>query len=62
MRQGGTQDDNLGSGRQVTVDIVDLIFETLVQELITSRRQSDQHSSSAPVPTVLAYLSSRTSI
>lgn len=34
MRQSSRQDDNLGRGRQVSVDVVNLILETLVEQLI----------------------------
>jgi hypothetical protein len=35
MRQSSTQNDNLGSRGKVSVDVVDLILESLVQQLVT---------------------------
>jgi hypothetical protein len=35
MRQSSTQDDDLGGRRQVSVDVVNLVLESLVQQLIT---------------------------
>lgn len=34
MGQGGGQDDDLSRGRQVSVNVVDLILETLVEQLV----------------------------
>lgn len=39
MRQRSAEDDDLSGGREVSVDVVDLILETLVEEFVTEERE-----------------------
>ncbi len=34
VRQGSREDDDLSGGREVSVDVVDLVLESLVQQLV----------------------------
>lgn len=47
-KRGGDNDD-LGRGRQVSVDIVDLVFETFVEQLISFIKDEDLYISDQPL-------------